>query len=103
MPSQEMKVRSPGRLARGLKSMNRRERVPSPGLWPDTHIFKAYDIRGICPEELDEHAAYQIGLAYANLLQEGPIAVGRDMRLSSPELAYGLIRGITAGGLDVWD
>jgi len=71
--------------------------------WQDINIFKAYDVRGIYPYELNEHVAYEIGLAYANFLQEGPVCVGRDMRLSSPELAHGLIQGITDGGLDVWD
>jgi phosphomannomutase len=71
--------------------------------WQDINIFKAYDIRGVYPYELNEHVAYEIGLAYANYLQEGPVCVGRDMRLSSPELAHGLIQGIIDGGLDVWD
>ena len=55
-------------------------------------IFKAYDIRGIYPEDLNEDIAYKIGRAYAILMQKEnldkklKIVVGRDMRLSSPEL-----------------
>jgi phosphomannomutase len=66
-------------------------------------IFKAYDVRGIYPTELNEPLAYQIGLAFADYLGEGPVVVGRDMRLSSPELTRGLCRGIADGGAVVWD
>src|ERR1043166_6526980 len=66
-------------------------------------IFKAYDVRGIYPTELNEPLAYQIGLAFADYLGEGPVVVGRDMRLSSPELTRGLCRGLADGGAVVWD
>src|SRR5262249_9177678 len=52
---------------------------------------------------LNEPLAYQIGLAFANYLGAGPVVVGRDMRLSSPDLTHGLARGIADGGAAVWD
>jgi phosphomannomutase len=66
-------------------------------------IFKAYDVRGIYPDEVDEPIAYEIGVALANYLGEGPIVVGRDMRLSSPQLSRSLQQGIADGGAAVWD
>ena len=66
-------------------------------------IFKAYDIRGIYPTELDEALAEKIGLA-ASALFEGPtIVVGRDMRRSGPALAEAITRGLTRAGKDVVD
>jgi phosphomannomutase len=64
-------------------------------------IFSAYDIRGIYGETLTDEVAYRIGRAAAQYLQVPQIAVGRDMRLSSPKLAEALIRGITDQGVDV--
>jgi phosphomannomutase len=64
-------------------------------------IFSAYDIRGIYGETLTDEVAYRIGRAAAQYLQVPQIAVGRDMRLSSPNLAEALIRGITDQGVDV--
>jgi phosphomannomutase len=66
-------------------------------------IFKAYDVRGIYPGELNEMIAYEIGLALAGYLGKGPVVVGRDMRLSSPPLAQAVRRGIADGGAPVWD
>jgi phosphomannomutase len=72
-------------------------------------IFKAYDIRGLYPEELDEAMAEKIGRAFQHLLAtEGfprgrEVVVGRDMRSHSPPLAEALIRGLRTGGLDVVD
>ncbi|OGC93256.1 MAG: phosphomannomutase/phosphoglucomutase [candidate division Zixibacteria bacterium RBG_16_53_22] len=66
-------------------------------------IFKAYDIRGIYPEQLNEETAYAIGLGVANVLKARNAVVGRDMRLSSPALAKALVSGLTAGGADVTD
>lgn len=66
-------------------------------------IFKAYDVRGIYPGELNESITHDIGLALANYLGKGPVIVGRDMRISSPQLAESLARGIAAGGAAVWD
>ncbi|HKL78004.1 MAG TPA: phosphomannomutase [Gammaproteobacteria bacterium] len=65
--------------------------------------FKAYDIRARVPDELDGDAAYRIGRAFADFLGAGSLVVGRDVRLSGPDLAAALIRGITDAGADVWD
>ncbi len=66
-------------------------------------IFKAYDIRGMVPDQLDEEAARRIGAAFARFVGGGRIAVGRDVRESSPALAEALIDGITSQGADVDD
>ncbi|MBI4263091.1 MAG: phosphomannomutase/phosphoglucomutase [Acidobacteria bacterium] len=66
-------------------------------------IFKAYDIRGLYPREIDEHAARLIGRGFAAYLGAGPVAVSRDMRISSPALAAAFIEGVRAQGLDVVD
>jgi phosphomannomutase len=66
-------------------------------------IFKAYDVRGLVPDQLDEEAARRIGAAFAVFMRAPRIAVGRDCRLSSPELAVALIDGITSQGVDVDD
>lgn len=63
--------------------------------------FKAYDIRGRVPSELDEELARRIGLAYAAVVvPPGPVAVGWDIRLSGPSLARALIDGLNRGGVD---
>ena len=70
----------------------------------NSSIFKAYDIRGIYPTQINYELAVLIGRGFADLMtDEGPIAVGRDMRLSSPEIAKGLIEGITKQGRDAVD
>jgi phosphomannomutase len=69
----------------------------------DPKVFKAYDVRGIYPTELDEDGAYAIGRAYVEQFEPRRIAVGRDMRVSSPMMAAALIRGATEGGADVLD
>jgi phosphomannomutase len=72
-------------------------------------IFRAYDIRGIYPDDLDEKAAYQIGRAFAAYLLESEaekpekIIIGRDPRISSPILARAFINGVIDAGLDVLD
>ena len=72
-------------------------------------IFKAYDIRGIYPDQLDEETIYRIGKAYADILigelekDDVTIVVGKDMRTSSPSLAENIIRGITEQGVNVVD
>jgi phosphomannomutase len=65
--------------------------------------FKAYDVRGRVPEELDAGLAYRIGQAYAEYLQPRRVAVGRDVRLSSIELAEALAAGLTGAGAEVVD
>jgi len=66
-------------------------------------VFKAYDIRGIVPDQLDAELAYRVGRGVARFLSEGPVAVGRDARTSSPEFFEALVRGICDEGLDVVD
>jgi phosphomannomutase len=69
----------------------------------DPKVFKAYDVRGVHPDELDEEGAYAIGRAYVEHFEPRSIAVGRDMRLSSPSMAVALIEGAADGGADVLD
>ena len=65
--------------------------------------FKAYDVRGRVPDQLDEDIAFRIGRAYAALLSPKKVVVGRDIRLSSEELSAALMRGLNDGGCDVFD
>jgi len=65
--------------------------------------FKAYDVRGRIPDELNEELAYEIGQAYAALIKPGRVAVGRDIRESSSKLQSALVRGLTDSGVDVAD
>ena len=70
----------------------------------DKSIFKSYDIRGVFPDQLNYDIALAIGRAFADLItEEGPIAIGRDMRTSSPEISKAVIEGITVQGKDVVD
>jgi phosphomannomutase len=64
-------------------------------------IFKAYDIRGIFGTEVTLETAEKIGLAYAAFLSPSRVAVGHDMRETSPDVEAALVRGLTAGGADV--
>ncbi len=68
-----------------------------------TGIFKAYDIRGSYPDELDDRMAERIGSAFARFLNGATIVIGRDIRLSSPGLAASFARGYTAAGGPVTD
>ena len=63
--------------------------------------FKAYDIRGRMPDQLNPDIAYRIGRAYAQFLQPKQVVVGHDIRLSSPELTDALIEGVRDSGVDV--
>jgi phosphomannomutase len=65
--------------------------------------FKAYDVRGRIPDEINESLAYDIGRAYAAFVKPKRVAVGYDIRLSSPQLAAALKRGLTDCGTDVLD
>jgi phosphomannomutase len=72
-----------------------------PSIDPD--IFKAYDVRGLYPDQIREDVAKAIGAAFVAYLQAKRIAVGRDMRLSSPSLTAAFIDGATSQGADVVD
>ena len=65
--------------------------------------FKAYDIRGRIPDEINPDLIYQVGRAYAAFINPRRVAVGRDIRLTSEEFAQALIRGLTDSGVDVVD
>jgi phosphomannomutase len=67
----------------------------------DPAVFKAYDVRGLYPGELDEQGAYAVGRAYVEQFEPRRIAVGRDMRLSSPTMARAVIDGAADAGADV--
>src|SRR5919198_3504453 len=77
----------------------------------DDSIFKAYDVRGKYPDQMDEDLAYRIGRAFPRVLEalegtpvaEQRIAVGRDMRMSAPDMAERYARGIADSGADVLD
>lgn len=65
--------------------------------------FKAYDIRGKVPDELNEELAVRIGRAYATLFEPRKVAIGYDVRTTSPGLSKALASGLTAAGVDVLD
>jgi phosphomannomutase len=65
--------------------------------------FKAYDIRGRIPDQLNEDVAYRVGRAFAQLLMPGKVVVGQDVRATSAALTTALVRGLTEGGADVLD
>src|SRR2546426_2840434 len=69
----------------------------------DPNVFKAYDVRGIYPDELDEEGAYAIGRAYVEQFEPARIAVGRDMRTSAPAMAAAVIEGAADAGAGVLD
>src|SRR4051812_5135980 len=77
----------------------------------DPSIFKAYDVRGLYGEQLDEDDAYRIGRAFARVLADGEgkappdlrVGLGRDMRLTAPEMAARYADGIRDEGADVLD
>jgi phosphomannomutase len=64
-------------------------------------VFKAYDVRGIYPNDLDEAGAEAIGRAYVDVFKPRRIAVGHDMRVSAPAMYEAVIRGVTSAGADV--
>lgn len=66
-------------------------------------IFKAYDIRGVYPDELDEAAARKIGVAFARFSESDSIVLGRDMRVSSPSLSRAFAEGAMSTGTTVVD
>lgn len=69
----------------------------------DWSVFRAYDIRGVYPDEIDEEAYYRIAKAYVYLFKPKTIVVGMDARLSSPPLKAALTKGFLDAGVDVVD
>jgi phosphomannomutase len=69
----------------------------------DPKAFKAYDVRGLYPDEIDEEGARAIGRAYVEQFEPRAIAVGRDMRLSGPAMAAAVIEGAAGAGAEVVD
>jgi phosphomannomutase len=65
--------------------------------------FKAYDIRGRVPDQLNEDIAYRIGRAYADVIQPAKVVIGHDIRLSSEAIKAAVIRGLQEQGVDVYD
>jgi phosphomannomutase/phosphoglucomutase len=65
--------------------------------------FKAYDIRGRVPDELNEDIAYRLGRAFACTVGEGAVVVGFDIRRDSPAFAEAVIRGLNDEGRDAID
>ena len=64
-------------------------------------VFKAYDVRGTVPDQIDAALARATGAAFVRVVGDGPVAVGHDMRPSSPELAAAFAEGASAAGADV--
>jgi phosphomannomutase len=69
----------------------------------DSKVFKAYDVRGVYSTEIDEDGARAIGRAYVEQFEPNQIAVGRDMRVSSPSMAKATIEGAASAGTEVVD
>ena len=67
----------------------------------DITCFKAYDVRGRIPDQLNEEIAYRIGQGYAAFIKPKEVVVGYDIRLSSKSLCAALIRGLNDSGVDV--
>jgi phosphomannomutase len=68
-----------------------------------SRIFKAYDVRGVYPDDLNEEIAERIGAAFAAFVKAPRVVVARDMRTSSPALSSAFMRGVTGQGTDVID
>jgi len=67
-------------------------------------VFRAYDVRGVYPRQIDEPMAYRIGLAFSRMLGgDGRVLVGRDVRLSGPSLASAVMGGLEDGGVEPRD
>jgi phosphomannomutase len=66
----------------------------------DPSVFKAYDVRGIYPSQLDEEGAYRVARAYAEHFEPRTVAIGHDMRVSSPAVYEAVTSGIADAGAD---
>ena len=67
----------------------------------DPSVFKAYDVRGVYPTELDEDGAYRVARAYTEHFEPRSVAVGHDMRTSSPTVFAAVVNGIADAGAEV--
>jgi phosphomannomutase len=65
--------------------------------------FKAYDVRGRIPDQLNEDVAYRIGRAFARVIEPRHVVVGHDIRLTSEEIKTALVNGLRDEGVDVFD
>ncbi len=83
--------------------IKQREPVRKVFIMSDLTCFKAYDIRGSVPEQLNDDIAYRLGRAFSAEFAPRMVVVGRDVRLESPSLAAALTRGLNEGGADVLD
>jgi phosphomannomutase len=70
---------------------------------PELTCFKAYDVRGRIPDELNPDIAYRIGRAYAAVVKPRRVVVGHDIRLSSEQICAALVEGLRDAGTDVLD
>jgi phosphomannomutase len=93
-------VKSPGKYRFQAKKRPRKRPVSIRAVL-DPKVFKAYDVRGIYPSELDEEGAYAIGRAYVEQFEPRRIAIGHDMRVSSPAIADAVTDGAADAGADV--
>ena len=67
----------------------------------NTKAFKAYDVRGVYPEEVNEELAYRTGRVFTALFSAKSVVVGHDIRLTGPKLVEALSEGLRDGGADV--
>ncbi|MBT3539226.1 phosphomannomutase/phosphoglucomutase [Candidatus Parcubacteria bacterium] len=67
------------------------------------HVFKAYDIRGVYPGEIDENVMEKIGKAFADFVKSDKVLLGYDMRVSAPQLSKAFARGVNSQGVGVID
>ncbi|MCZ6501596.1 MAG: phosphomannomutase [Gammaproteobacteria bacterium] len=71
-------------------------------MFKEISCFKAYDLRGRIPDEINEDIAYRVGRAYATWLRPARVVVGHDIRLSSPGMCHALVGGLLDSGVDVF-
>ena len=64
--------------------------------------FKAYDLRGRIPEELNEEIAYRVGRAFVEFTRAKKVVVGHDIRLSSPDICQAVVRGLRDQGANIY-
>jgi phosphomannomutase len=79
------------------------DKTLTPNIKIDPSVFKAYDIRGVVPDQIDVDAAEQVARAFAAEVKPVKAVVGRDVRLSGPQFMEAVIRGLTKSGVDVID